>query len=376
MQENHVDVAIVGAGIAGLAHAYFALKKGLRVVLFERDHFAVGASIRNFGLVWPVGQLPGEATALALRSREHWISLAAEMGAWIDTNGSLQLAHADDEWQVLEEFSRSYKNDFGLDFELIDPAEVVRLSPRVRTSDLRGGLLSKTECTVNSRQILAQLPCYLIERYGLEYVPATVVRDIHLPVVRTSRGDWHAEQVIICSGADFETLYPEIYQRQGFTKCKLQMMKGRPRTPFVLGPTLSAGLTLRHYASFSQCPGLSAVDARYDAHSPEYKQHGIHVLIAQNNEGDLIIGDSHSYAQTQDPFESEAINALILTYAATFFNLDSIDIIERWHGVYPKYPGQKPLVWSPEKGVTLVNGLSGAGMTLSFGLAEKVLNEI
>src|SRR5688572_16867876 len=98
--ERSADIAIVGAGIVGLAHAYIALKKGYKVVLFERDQFAVGASVRNFGLLWPIGQEPGAGHDRAIRSLRHWQEISELAGIWMNPNGSLHLAYHEDEMDV------------------------------------------------------------------------------------------------------------------------------------------------------------------------------------------------------------------------------------------------------------------------------------
>jgi glycine/D-amino acid oxidase-like deaminating enzyme len=99
-------------------------------------------------------------------------------------------------------------------------------------------------------------------------------------------------------------------------------------------------------------------------------------LLAQNNAGELIIGDSHEYSLTIEPFDREDINLIILNYLSSFFNTHDIRITERWHGIYPKVKGNIDMVVEPERGVTIVNGLGGAGMTLSFGLAEELVSKL
>ncbi len=84
-----------------------------------------------------------------------------------------------------------------------------------------------------------------------------VVTEISLPTIKTARESWSVGQVFVCSGADFESLYPEVFDQHHVTKCKLQMLKAVAGKQITLGPTLCAGLTLRHYTAFAACKSLS-----------------------------------------------------------------------------------------------------------------------
>ncbi len=55
--------------------------------------------------------------------------------------------------------------------------------------------------------------------------------------------------------------------------------------------------------------------------------------------------------------------------------IESLTITERWNGTYAKSTAGENLIISPERNVKIVNALGGAGMTLSFGLAEELVNE-
>jgi hypothetical protein len=62
----------------------------------------------------------------------------------------------------------------------------------------------------------------------------------------------------------------------------------------------------------------------------------------------------------------------VLSYLRGFAQVPCLDIAATWHGIYAKLPGKTEFIAHPEVGVTIVNGLSGARMTLSFGLGEEV----
>ena len=103
--ESRADIAIVGAGILGLAHAYLAAKAGKSVVVFEKSPRAAGASVRNFGMVWPIGQPAGEMLGIAMRSREIWREILDAARLPYKPTGSLHLAYRADEAEVIREFA-------------------------------------------------------------------------------------------------------------------------------------------------------------------------------------------------------------------------------------------------------------------------------
>lgn len=377
MSGTSVDLAVIGAGIVGLAHAYAAARRGRRVVLIERTARSTGASVRNFGLVWPIGQPAGARHDRAMRSREIWGTISGEAGLHFADTGSLHLAYRDDEWTLLKEFAATRSgSEHGR--ELLSPRETLLRSTAVNPVALRGSLWSPTEATVDPREAIHALPGWLQSAHGVDLRFSTTVQRIALPRIETTAGTFLADRAIVCSGPDFETLYPEVFAASPLTRCKLQMMRtvSQP-VGWSIGPALCAGLTLTHYDSFKSCPALAALNARVQAEFPFHMAHGVHVLLSETPRRELTIGDSHHYGLTLEPFDREDINAAILGYLRTFAVTPTLEIGERWHGIYPKLTdGGSEFVATPEPGVTIVNGLGGAGMTISFGLAEEIIGRI
>jgi FAD dependent oxidoreductase TIGR03364 len=257
---------------------------------------------------------------------------------------------------------------------MLTAAQTLEKSDAVRAQGLLGALWSPTELNVDPRQALWTLPKWMERELGVTFRFGELINGIAMPTIETREEKWTVSEVVVCSGADFETLYPKQFAASGLTRCKLQMMRTAPQQGgWALGPSLCAGLTLTHYNAFKACPSLPALKRRFEEEFPFHVKNGIHVLLSQTSLGELTIGDSHEYGLALDPFDREEINKAILDYLNTFAVAPSFEIAERWHGVYPKLPGKTEFVASPEKNVTIVNGLGGAGMTFSFGLAHETV---
>ena len=369
--EEYFDVAIVGAGILGLAHAWVAIESGQKVVLFERERRAHGASIRNFGMVWPVGQPQGELFELAMHSRSKWLQLRKAAGIWAEECGSLHLVREEDELAVIEEYVQQCENS-GL--QVLSPDETIRKSAAVNASGLLGSLWSPTELCVNPKNAIHQIADWLVESKNLDARFGTSITEISAEndLISSTGAHFRADRIVVCSGSDFETLFPRSYSEAGLKKCKLQMMSTVPQNGgWQLGPHIAGGLTLRHYHSFKNCPSLQLVRDRIADSQPELDEFGIHVMAAMNDSAEVILGDSHLYDEEITPFDSVQIDDLILAEIQKLIHVPNLEIQKRWHGIYAKHPDHHIVELEPQNNCKIVTAPGGAGMTLSFGIANQ-----
>src|SRR5277367_5195484 len=86
------DLAVVGAGICGLAHALAAARRGKRVIVVDRDAQANGASVRNFGFITVTGQQSGDCWRRARRSRDVWVEISTAAKIPVLQRGLLTIA--------------------------------------------------------------------------------------------------------------------------------------------------------------------------------------------------------------------------------------------------------------------------------------------
>ena len=366
---------VIGAGIAGLATTRALALRGFSVKVFERSEKAVGASIRNFGMIWPIGQTDGKMYDRAIRSRNVWKEIASSGHFHFEQAGSLHLAYHPDEWQVLQELHGIFHKE-GRDLQLLDAKAVADRSDAAEPAGLLGGLYSREEAILDPREAIAALPGWLSEKGKVEFYWGKCISYISDQVVYVgNEEEYEADLIFICNGADFETLYPEHFSHYPVTKCKLQMMRLVPQPgDWRIGPALCGGLSLIHYNSFKAAPSLPELKQRYADEMSDYLEWGIHVMVSQNEKGELTVGDSHEYGLTHDPFDKGFINKMILDYLRSFARLKDWSVSQTWNGIYTKLTdGEADLFFSPEPYVYVINGLGGAGMTLSFGLAEELV---
>jgi FAD dependent oxidoreductase TIGR03364 len=374
---QHTDVAIIGAGILGLSHAYAFAKRGLRVTVFERSGAALGASIRNFGMVLVTGQPPGPVHALARASRELWLDWAANAGLHVRKSGSLLFARTAAEAHVIEAFAETRAAQAGYDVELLDAAALANLY-NGRFRHHRTALHGRADLQLFSREAVPALAAYLRASHGVDFRFGTLVHGIDGRRVETSAGAWHAQHVVVCAGHDYLTLLPQELAALKLRVCRLQMLRVRGAEAFALDHAVLTGLSCLHYGAFSDLPEAAALHAEVAAREPALLAHGIHLLASPTPYGDLIIGDSHDYGDDASPFNPQAIDDLLLELAQATLGT-RLGVIERWQGVYGAGNGSTRAPFSvlrPSAEVTGVFMHSGVGMSIGPALGERVVGHL
>ncbi|MEL6357647.1 MAG: HAD family hydrolase, partial [Bacteroidota bacterium] len=159
---------------------------------------------------------------------------------------------------------------------------------------------------------------------------------------------------------------------------QLQMLATVPQSRVRIPGNILTGRTIRRYEAFRECETYKVAVSNKD--SQEFgNQYGIHILFKQADDGSVILGDSHVYAneECQLPFDRrEDIDEFMLTEAKQIYDLPDYRISQRWIGRYAQCKQDDIFTTTIDDRIHIVAGIGGKGMTAGPGFAQQHIQRI
>ncbi|QJD79167.1 TIGR03364 family FAD-dependent oxidoreductase [Spirosoma rhododendri] len=374
------DLIVIGAGVLGTFHAYHAARAGQRVLLLEKDHYPVGATVRNFGQVVPSG-LAGRWFDYGRRSLDIYREIQAQTDITIRQNGTVYVASDASEWQVANELHDRYAR-IGYRSELLSKAQVLAKYPTLRPDYVYGGLFFPDELSVEPEQMIQRLIGFVQQKHGVDYRPGSVVIGCEptgdqVRVTLAGGQTFEGGRVLLCGGHEVRLLFPDVLAQAGLVVSKLQMLLAEPVAGLNLPGNILTGLTIRRYEAFQECASYAQLSP-VSPELAELQRWGIHILFKQATDGSIIVGDSHEYAAATAQEDlgyhtQEYINNLMLTQARRIVSFP-LTVRKAWAGFYSQTPAEI-FEHDVAPNIRIITGIGGKGMSSSAGYAEESIRQ-
>jgi sarcosine oxidase subunit beta len=317
------DVAIVGAGVHGLATAYYLGKNhGIRrVALFEKGYLGCGSSGRNTAIIRSNYRTP-EGIPFYDASVKLYETLSRELG-WnvlFSQCGHLTLAHTDSGVAGLR--VRAENNQLlGVDSRMVYPEEIQRMVPSLDLSSrarfpILAGLYHPPGGIIRHDAVVWGY-ARACDRMGIEIHPFTEVTAMRVEAgkvqtVATNRGEISAGIVLNATAGWASTISRMAGVPLQVVSHPLQACVTEPLKPFLDKVIVSASL---------------------------------HVYVNQTDKGELVIGAEI------DPYQSYSTKGTLptleqmATYTLELFpQLHGIRVLRQWAGVCDMTPDFAPII--------------------------------
>ncbi len=366
-----MKAVVVGGGIIGTWHAFELVEAGFAVDQLEAEAGPVGASVRNFGLVWISGRRSGEELEAAQRARRRWEEVGSDVaGLGFRANGSLTVAMDITEREVMQDFA-SLRDAGERAVTFLEPEELRAANPAVRGREVTGALHCAHDGAVEPRRAADALRADLERRAADRYAfhPGRRVVSLAPRAVVDALGTrWEGDIVVVATGAAYDQLPEAAHLAASLRRVRLQMLETAPFSTTVT-TSLADADSLRYYPAYEVAPLH-----RLAPQNPVAAEHRLQLLLVQRLDGGLTIGDTHAYDEPFDFALSEDPTEELLSRAGRILGAPLPPVRRRWEGVYAQcLDGRVCLREEVQPSVWMVTGPGGRGMTCSPAIAADTL---
>lgn len=346
---RQADVIVVGGGIMGAATAFFLARRGVKVILLERDLVGTHASATNFGNVRRQGrflpQLP-----LANRSREIWGRLPELIGEDVEflPSGHLRVAYRAEDAGKLEAYQRDARA-WELELEMISGNALRDRFPFL-SPEVVAGSYSPVDGHANPRLAApafgrAARRAGAVVREGVEVL--AVERAGEDFVVETRAGVFRAPVVQISAGAWASRLTERFGEGVPLVARGPQMGVTEP-VPYRISPVLGVRTDVEHEA----------------------------VYMRQVKRGNIVFGGGFRGPASLETCRAQVDPANTLGQLPQLRRLlpgiGALHLLRTWSGVEGYLPDELPVMGASAAvpGLFYAFGFSGAGFQLGPGVGE------
>jgi sarcosine oxidase subunit beta len=316
------DVVIIGAGVHGLAIAYYLGKRGItKVAVLDKGYLGGGASGRNTAIIRSNYRTP-QGIAFYDESVKLYERLALELdyNIMFSQQGHLTVAHTDRGVTTLRERAETNRL-LGVHSRLVDQEEIARLVPGLDLSDrphqpILAGLYHPPGGIIRHDAVVWGY-ARGVDRQGIEIHPHTEVTGIsrangRINLVHTTRGDIATRTVVNATAAWCSTIASMAGVNLPIVTYPLQALVTERLKPFMHIVLVSATL---------------------------------HVYVNQTDRGEIVIGEeidpysSYSMRSTLRFLENAAAHTLEL-----FPCLSRVKVLRQWAGLCDMPPDFAPII--------------------------------
>ena len=345
------DVVVVGAGIAGVASAYYLQKSGLSVALIDTHHTGWGASGRNPGFLWLQTKAAGLSMDFSKACRSFADTLPGQFEDFgFRASGGLTI-YCDEAYEPIAHAFVADRIAAGLPLEHLDRTALLECCPDIGP-DVSGAVWSPLDAHQDTRVLIRHLV------RGFEAAGGVIMAPSRVAAIDASgaacRGVTLADgtvvpcpKIVVSAGPWSNDLLAPLGLSIPYRPTRFEAAETGP-APFRLGPVV-AGQSLFRFFS----PGLDAENLPREATQNIRPGLGFTEQIASYRDGSLQFGCAYEVGSALDRATVAGQAMACAITSRNFPAIADLPILRQWAGVVAQTPDGLPVI----DGSTAVAGL-------------------